>query len=53
MPTQQVVDMIFQALGVMAIGIPAVFGVLAVFYLAVRAMMLREDRKNAKEAQEE
>lgn len=48
MPANEVVAMILEALKVMAIGIPAVFAVLAVFYLSVRFMMLREDRKKTR-----
>ena len=39
MPTSEIVDMIFEALRAMAIGIPGVFLVLAVFYAAVKLMM--------------
>ena len=39
MQTGEIVDMILEALRAMAIGIPGVFLVLAVFYLAVKLMM--------------
>jgi hypothetical protein len=38
MPTNDVIAMIWQALRAMAIGIPGVFAVLAVFYGALRLM---------------
>ena len=41
MPTNEVVAMILEALQTMAIGVPGVFVVLAVFYCALKLMMAR------------
>jgi|GEM_PF-5393260 len=46
MPTEQVVKMITDTLGVMAIGVPAVFAVLGIFYLSVRLTMSNGSKKN-------
>jgi ABC-type arginine transport system permease subunit len=46
MESKEVVDMIWEALRTMAIGIPGVFSVLAVFYGAVKLLMLKTDREN-------
>ena len=45
MPTNEVADMIIQALRAMAIGIPGVFAVLTVFYISVKAMMSVANKK--------
>lgn len=49
METKEVVDMIFEALRAMAIGIPGVFSVLAIFYIVVKLFMLSTNKKEEKE----
>ena len=41
MPASEVVSMIKEALRTMAIGVPGVFVVLSVFYIALKLMMAR------------
>ena len=48
MQTSEIIDMILEALRAMAIGIPGVFIVLAVFYFSVKIMM-KYGKKNADE----
>ena len=45
METKEVVEMIFEALRAMAIGIPGVFSVLAVFYITLKLLMLKTNRE--------
>jgi len=52
MPTNEVVDMMIQALRAMAIGIPGVFAVLTVFYISVKAIMSGIDKKDKDKGQE-
>ena len=44
MPANEVVSMIGEALRAMAIGVPGVFAVLAVFYVTLRLLMARTNR---------
>jgi len=45
MPAHEVVDMIKEALRAMAIGLPGVFLVLAVFYGTLKLMMVKVKQK--------
>ena len=51
MPTEQVVEMIFEALRAMAIGLPGVFVVLLVFYGALKLMMAGTNRGGSADKQ--
>ena len=44
MPAHKIVDMILEALRAMAIGVPGVFLVLAVFYFVLRALTVKAPR---------
>ena len=45
----EVTDMIFEALRGMAIGVPGVFSVLAIFYIALKILMLKTNQQKEKE----
>jgi hypothetical protein len=48
MESKEVIDMIFEALRSMSIGIPGVFSVLAVFYISIKLFMMGVSKKSKK-----